>query len=786
MPIRFAGIDLLLEDPEGMVRSWLDQHLSELYATIFCLENATIREGRFASIRNMGAPTAGGSSASSGFPLTDTSTVRRVGLPVANYPRPPRPRINSLYWPTGATRWAHGLFLITESNLSQVLEACAGGQSATLELSSKRERPTGSSSGSGAGTATEIRGSLYPLVPRPVSTFGIEPEERLWLLPLVDARYFWQYSHVRQYAPHSWSEALSEIQGLSPADCPSLGEAVPMAYGRPSATEFVRDFENAAVLTDAVALTLGRRVVGGPTVNGFRFQAYQTQTAAAAHTLASANLSSPWDVVAGGEFTDQARSLGQIPSRVIVTYGNAAGDRVAGYAQRDQGGVTHGGSKVFHCSATGGSSVPADGRYTSGSEQGLVNQVGADYYEWLALHYDVTFAGIVPWNITGYDDYVRWEIAVRGKGRRRQYLCQTRAVSLPPNFGFESLPIDLFPESSSSSSRSSESSSSRSSSSSVSSSDSSSSASSSLASSGSSQASSGSSASSASLTSSSRSSSMTSSSSASASSLASSGSSHVSEISSSASSAAGSSSASVSSSIGVSSSLSSSSAGAMSSSGSSSLSSSSNPSSVPSSSSAGSSSWSSPVSSSVGSSSGSSAASPSSGSASSSGGSGSSGSFSGSSAVSSLSSVLSSASSQSGGSSSGSVPSSSNGSSTAASSSSLSGSSGSQSSSRSSSTSSGSQVSEQSSVTSGSGGGSGSDGSVGSSGGGNESSATSGSRSSTGSTTSSATSSGSVTSQTSSASGSSTNGCSDVVTDVTCSGGTLVVTRRRALIAFCE
>ncbi len=784
MPIRFAGIDLLLEDPEGMVRSWLDQHLSELYATIFCLENATIREGRFASIRNSGAPTAGGSSASSGFPLTDTATVRRVGLPVANYPRPPRPRINSLYWPTGATRWAHGLFLITESNLSQVLEACAGGQAATLELSSKRERSTGSSSGSGVGTATEIRGSLYPLVPRPVSTVGIEPDERLWLLPLVDARYFWQYSHVRQYAPHSWSEALSDIQGLSPADCPSLGEAVPMAYGRPSATEFVRDFENAAVLTDAVALTLGRRVVGGPTVNGFRFQAYQTQTAAAAHPLASANLSSPWDVVAGGEFTDQARSLGQIPSRVIVTYGNAAGDRVAGYAQRDQGGVTHGGSKVFHCSATGGSSVPADGRYTSGPEQGLVNQVGADYYEWLALHYDVTFAGIVPWNITGYDDYVRWEITVRGKGRRRQYLCQTRAVSLPPNFGFESLPIDLFPESSSSSSRSSESSSSRSSSSSVSSSVSSSSASSRLASSGSSQSSSGSSASSASVTSSSRSSSMTSSSSVSASSLASSGSSHVSEISSSASSAAGSSSASVSSSTGASSSLSSSSASAMSSSGPSSLSSSSNPSSVPSSSSAGSSSRSSSVSSLVGTSSDSSSASASSGSSSSSRASGSSGS--GSSTASSLSSVLSSASSQSGGSSGGSVPSSSNGSSTAASSSSMSGSSGSQSLSGSSSMSSGSQVSQQSSVISGSGGGSGSDGSVGSSGGGNESSATSGSRSSTGSTTSSATSSGSVTSQTSSASGSSTNGCADVVTDVTCSGGTLVVTRRRALIAFCE
>lgn len=486
MTIRYAGIDLLLEDPEGTVRTWLDRHLSELSASIFCPDPSGTKEARFASVLNSGPPVVAETS-SSGFPATDTPTVRRVGLPIGNYPRLPKPRINSLYWPTGATRWAHGLFLIRRDNLDSVLTACSGEQSQIFELAAETGVTvvTGGSGSSGGGggesgeTSSGISANLFALAPRPVSAQGVNLADQLWLLPLVDARYFWQYYHVGQYTPSTWSEALSQVKGISPSDTPALGEAVPLAYGRPSAAEFVRDFENAATLVDATALTIGRRVVGNPQVSPYKFLPYQVQTATAAKTAASANLSAGWNIVAGGEFTAEATTLGNIPSSIIITFGNSAHDRVGGYSEYDKSGTTNGGTKVFHCSTTGNSSVPPTGKYTTGFEQAVVNQLAADYYEWLTLHYDITFAGIVPWQVTGFDDYVRWDIDVHGKGRRRRYRCQTRAVSMPPNFGFASLPLDPLGSSSSSSSLSSSSQSSSLSSSPSSSSESSSSGSSS-------------------------------------------------------------------------------------------------------------------------------------------------------------------------------------------------------------------------------------------------------------------------------------------------------------------
>lgn len=402
MTIQFAGVDLLLEDPEGAVRTWLDRHLNELHASIFCTENTAIHEARFVSLMHPGTPVS--SSSSAGWPAFDTPTVRRVGLPVGNYPKPPRPRINSLYWPTGATRWANALFLVRGNNLSALLDNCQQGRSANLTVAD--------SNGNGFTTG------MYLLAPRPVSADGVNENDRLWLLPLVDARYFWQLHHVELYAPSTWSEALQKITGMSPTDSPQLGSAVPMAYGRPSAVEFVRDFENAALLVDAVALTLQRRVVGqfGP-ADTYRFMRYKTQTSEEATTTVAANLGHGWDEVAGGDFSSEAGVLGNVPSQIVVTYGNSTGDRVSGYAKQDVTGVpVNGGTKVFHCSKVGSGNISESGEYLRGFEAQLAKEIEPDYYEWLLFQYDITYAGIVPWVPSGCDDYVRWEMTVKGRG----------------------------------------------------------------------------------------------------------------------------------------------------------------------------------------------------------------------------------------------------------------------------------------------------------------------------------------------------------------------------------
>ena len=444
MSINFAGYDLEIEDLPGALRRQLNDYLDENFASIFCLPNTAINEGRYVSQLNPPIPSSP-STPTSGWPPNNTLTVRRVGIPVGNYPAPPKPKINSLYWPTGATRWAHGLFLVRASLVPYLIAACAGGNPATLNI----DAPIANNS----SYATGVSAAMYMLPPRPTTTI-IGSSETLWLVPLVDARFFWQWQYVQQYTPASWGAALAAIQGRSGADTPNIGTAVSGNYGVPSALEFMREYENCAMLVDAIALTLQRRLVGIPTLTGNQFTPYVTQDPNSAATVAAANLAAGYAISAGGDFSSQAVALGDIPSNVVITFTDTSLDRVGGWSTAPTTPtVTAGGEKVFHCSMVRQSGISGAGQLIRGFEANLATQVAADYSTWFSLGYDVTYSGIVPWVPNGFDDYVRWEVGVVRDGRRKRDVAFTRACSMPPNFGCECLPID--PGSSSSSSPSS-------------------------------------------------------------------------------------------------------------------------------------------------------------------------------------------------------------------------------------------------------------------------------------------------------------------------------------------
>lgn len=90
MPITLAGNNLLLPDQNGQLAKWLDLYLSVNDSNLWPLSLArdstrNESQGRHATL---------------------------VGIPRVNWPDPPAPRINVLYWPiTGADRWARGIFL---------------------------------------------------------------------------------------------------------------------------------------------------------------------------------------------------------------------------------------------------------------------------------------------------------------------------------------------------------------------------------------------------------------------------------------------------------------------------------------------------------------------------------------------------------------------------------------------------------------------------------------------------------------------------------------------------
>jgi hypothetical protein len=103
MGISFAGVDLLLEDPGGVFQSWLDRNLSLQDMRLFGSEPVAYREGRDGSRHH--------------------ENREGVGLPLLNWSAPPRPKLNTLWMPTGASRWGVGLFLASDAQLTEIIEA---------------------------------------------------------------------------------------------------------------------------------------------------------------------------------------------------------------------------------------------------------------------------------------------------------------------------------------------------------------------------------------------------------------------------------------------------------------------------------------------------------------------------------------------------------------------------------------------------------------------------------------------------------------------------------------
>ena len=107
--------------------------------------------------------------------------------------------------------------------------------------------------------ATQLLAQMSCLPPRPITCVD---DEKLYLLPLVDARYWWQFEHVDlsiTAASTTWANVITSI-GTGIGGTITVG-TVSADYFRPDPTELTRKYDNAALLLDAVAHTLGMRVV---------------------------------------------------------------------------------------------------------------------------------------------------------------------------------------------------------------------------------------------------------------------------------------------------------------------------------------------------------------------------------------------------------------------------------------------------------------------------------------------------------------------------------------------
>jgi len=407
----------------------------------------------------------------------------RAGLPLANYPPPPPPRVNTLWWPTGAIRWARGWFLCDQAAVDALMDfndpesAWADGYAVPKTLRASTPDLVDNSA------PYVLEAEMYLLRPLRITATGDTAFGDLWLLPLVDQRYWWQFRRCGDLTSYltSWDAlvtALGNELGIG-ITC----SAVNSAYMIPDRIELARHEDSPAVVLDAVAHSIGRRVVVD--YNGdVRLVNYTTEQPALAANWAETSTGATKYLKLQGGTPDDAAPPPAYPwpdelriafqkiedpadggAGTFWTTAKLAEDVSSEVGAEDLVTVENT-SKTVHCSAWAmfqavapPTTPPTDPANKTNLED-LRDQYALDYFGWLVHQYDHAWPGIQNWPPCGYDDHVLFELGTEytedlealadlDDGQRetvdvmirerlaRRYL--TRVQSLPGNFGVSSL-----------------------------------------------------------------------------------------------------------------------------------------------------------------------------------------------------------------------------------------------------------------------------------------------------------------------------------------------------------
>ncbi len=359
-----------------------------------------------------------------------------IGLPIVNWPAPPALRLNELYWPTGATRWACGLFLCTKAVKDRIVAKAYPGSTHVVQTLGFGDDLDGTTDTPANAT------SMYLLTPRPVTKWRNSPSGPdggadvgnagdLWLLPLVDERYFWQY---RSFGDNTvttsttWANLFTTL-GTQLGTTISVQSSVEGAYLNPDPTDFSRRFDNAALMADAAAWSVGRRIVrklDGTVI---------CQSKTIADSQMFLNLRANGQQLAGGDFHYKR---GDQPASITVTF-----RKIKQYLLQENGKLytadnalsgallpaPSGTKLVIHCAAYADYNT-SDVLQNGTALDALALQIKTDYFNWTLYDYDHTFPGIVDWKPSAHDDAILWRFGSLCEG---EPLAQTRVWTLPGN-----------------------------------------------------------------------------------------------------------------------------------------------------------------------------------------------------------------------------------------------------------------------------------------------------------------------------------------------------------------
>ena len=329
--------------------------------------------------------------------------------------------LGKLWWPQGATRWAVGHYLVTESQRNAIN---AGGNSglASGELVID--------DGSDSISPTMYALALRPLFQKPQDAAGFEkwilPQDPqgaggdpLYLLTLVDDRYFWwQRSGAINITvgSTSWAALLGQI-----ATALGLDITVPSFSGTYLLpTQSLLPYSNILpLLLDMVAFATGTRVVVG--LDG----TVSLQSAAAALSQMNTNLAAFTDsLMAGGLFSlDFQAAVGTpgmsptdmpplIPAALQVNFPTLDGTApLTKTVTMANCGLS---ATLFDPTVSpnaGTMPIHSIQPYTGSNDAALTalaTQMAFDFYSWQLGKVDAVYAGVVPWVPEGMSDATEW------------------------------------------------------------------------------------------------------------------------------------------------------------------------------------------------------------------------------------------------------------------------------------------------------------------------------------------------------------------------------------------
>lgn len=382
---------------------------------------------------------------------TTSACYAGESLPCLNYSRPLRPKLNTWYQPTGASRWGYGLFLCTLTQLNSItsqFSSSVPNSGAQLILSYY------------ANGINYQRGFQAWMLPaHPISVNASDPNG-FWIVPLVDERFYWQ-SQINEFSTNNtftWANFFNEME-------PLFGN-LQASFVSPNyllANYFFLNgpgsYTKAAMVFDLMAHSVGQRLVAnyqtqgrGVANNFFQGGNWRSINSTDSTDILTVNLQYQYDpgIHQAGIFSSPGFS-GIAPYQITVnfrqwsngiTLPNWLDDRYsitisavsAGYA----GPVSSEFEKIFNSTAladfTTGDATPNN----QTNLQNLAQQIAKDFYSYINVIEDQNVIGITQWQETGFDDYLEFDVGSWCK-ETETYRAKTRIHSTPYNFGSENL-----------------------------------------------------------------------------------------------------------------------------------------------------------------------------------------------------------------------------------------------------------------------------------------------------------------------------------------------------------